>query len=145
MAARRRVWVLTVVCLAIACLGGLGLLALRQFDAVVFSESDAELLSHRDFESGNASLEFMFESRASGMVRYSYENNTDRERTFAWRELTATTPTGRNVTCWGDDSSRLYVVPPGRRIEAYGGCDVGNEPGTYIFEYQGVEVGELTR
>jgi hypothetical protein len=127
------------VCLAV------GLFALDRFNDVVYSEPDGDPLTHEDFQEDRASLVFRFSDREPSAVRYSFLNETDDERTFAWQELVAITPSGRKVDCWGDDSRLRTSAPPGEWVQAYGGCDVGMEQGTYSFSYQGIVVAELTR
>lgn len=73
-----------------------------------------------------------------------FTNTTAADRSLDWRRLSARSPAGVRVDCWGDDSSYRYDAHAGKEEEFYGGCDFEQlEHGTHRVFYDGVQAAAI--
>lgn len=116
-------------------------------DSVLPEGSCAPPFTAQDFASGAAEVTMgeivQDDLTGSTYLTYTVTNHTEGIRSWEWAQFSIQTPSGHTRRCWGDDSALRYRVPPGATVEAYGGCYVNDETGTYTVFYEGQPVNEV--
>ena len=113
---------------------------------VVFPRgSCAPPLRAEDFAARRATLRLTLLRTHAGarMIDYTYENRTSKLRSFNWRMVELTTPSGSRISCGGDATAERYPAPPATPKPSGFPCTEADESGRYAAWYGGVEVAHL--